>query len=686
MGNVTVSNFNYGLDRRRPRAAAAPGTLWTAANCQISRGGDVERLKAFVPEYVLPAGTFGLGQVAGQLYVFGSTGGLAALCPPDVIYLRLDAETGANMVRVLAVGGYQGKPYIIAEYDDGGIRHFYSTTRITDWDTLADANWTVNTVTQYLADKLILDGTVEVQAAVALITVRANVPGTPFTLAVSSSPGGQLTKTVVQPNVAAVAEVRSAGSLTVTGGTFNPGVNTIQQVLVGATPLLTIPVDWLGSNGATAAAIAVQINNHSTVSGYSASAIGAVVTIRAAPGTGATPNGSVVSFTAIGNATATVIAMAGGVTAVAAVAQVVTVAFGTPTTSMDPLNITLNGVAYIATGRASGMGTSLYVALSRIYSSAGTLLEYDVINAPLNWHGTDVHAGAGFIDLSSQSDGALRLTGVAVYQNYAAIFSARQVTIFSLNADATQAFQFQSLSNTGAIAPKSIVAFGNQDTYYLDTAGVRSLRARDASNSAILNSVGAPMDAELQTFLATLSAGQAAAAFAVIEPVDGRYWIAIGPRIYILSNFPDSKITAWTYYEGITFSDFAATKSRVWARSGDTVYLYGGRNGQTYPSGGAVPITLDLPFMDANDVGRWKEWTAFDAICSGTWGVTWLVNPADESKTVQIGNIVGTTFGNSKVKGVGRSSMAALRLTCASDGPATFSKAVLYFDEEEART
>ena len=52
--------------------AGVPGTLWLGRNVVISRGGDIERMKKFVPKYELPAGTFGMTEILGQLYVFGS--------------------------------------------------------------------------------------------------------------------------------------------------------------------------------------------------------------------------------------------------------------------------------------------------------------------------------------------------------------------------------------------------------------------------------------------------------------------------------------------------------------------------------------------------------------------------------------------------------------------------------------
>ena len=70
MAYVLIDSFRFGVDRRRPRYAAVPGTLFAGKNVHISRGGDIERAKKFVAQYQLPAGTFGLGQSRALAHQF----------------------------------------------------------------------------------------------------------------------------------------------------------------------------------------------------------------------------------------------------------------------------------------------------------------------------------------------------------------------------------------------------------------------------------------------------------------------------------------------------------------------------------------------------------------------------------------------------------------------------------------
>jgi hypothetical protein len=109
MAYTVISDFKYGLDRRRPQSSGVPGTLWVAKNCVVTRGGDIERVKDFVKVFDLPAGkTTGFFSVKGQRYVFGHEATPTGM-PAGVIYQRLQAPSGAALTRVLDAKGYDGR-------------------------------------------------------------------------------------------------------------------------------------------------------------------------------------------------------------------------------------------------------------------------------------------------------------------------------------------------------------------------------------------------------------------------------------------------------------------------------------------------------------------------------------------------------------------------------------------------
>lgn len=689
MAYLSIQDFKFGLDRRRPRVAGVPGTLWLGVNVHISRGGDIERAKRFVPTYSLPANTFGLGTIRGQLYVFGSDD-LAASMPVGIQYQRLTASGSPNMTRLLWQNTFDGKHYCIADYDDGNIHHFYNGAAISGLNSLADANSSFTTLADYLARKVNADPAVTAVSFGSTILITATVPGVAFTLATAAVNNGgtndqTATIAAVQANVAAVTEVRATGTVTITGGTRSPGVNAIDDVTVNGVSLLSAPVDWISSNSATAAALVSAINNFSTTSGYTASAVGATVTIQAAPSTGTGPNGYAVVADVAGDVSAITAAMAGGVAAVGASPQISTVELGGTYDATDRFTITINGTDYVATGRASGHGTSAYVHKKREFLTAGSLYRYCKLNDATDWTDANASSGAGFINLSNDSEGTERLVASVQYQTSVAIFARKSVRVYTLSTDAQENAFVQSIDNTGAIAPRSVIAYGNTDVFYLDDTGIRSIKARDASNAAYVSDTGSSIDPFVQAWTATLSEDVIESAVAVIEPVDGRYWLAIGGRIFVLSYFPASKVNAWSHYEpGFTVSAFARIDRRLYARDEDTIYLYGGADGSTYPEASEQVSTVELPFMSAQKPATFKKWQGFDMACEGQWDVDLLCDPNDETKVINVGVITGTTYALPHIAVIGEFPLFAMKLVANGAGNAKISNMAFHYEATES--
>lgn len=790
MPYTAISDYRFGMDRRRPQTSGVPGTLWLLRNAVITRGGDIERTKKFAAVHTLPAGTFGAFSVRNQKYVFGSASTPGGM-PTGVRYQQLVAPSTSTMTEVLDAKGFDGKVYSIAAYNDGNIYHFYDGVRVTDWDALADAACTHDTVAARLA--ALIDGQSEYSAKAFghVVEITATTPGTNFTITAATTDGAPTSTptavaATVQANVAAVAETRATGTVTITGGSASAGVNTVSSVTVDGVELLLDPVDWVGSNADTANALAVAINDNSYASGYSAAAVGAIVTLTAAVGTGAAPNGDVVAVTKTGDVTFTKANIASGVTVVVAVAKVATVTVGSTdvatatvtitagtsspgvnkitsltangvsiaanvdwTTSHDATatalasainagtgthgysaaavgavvtitsaadtgkdldgaavavtvggdvtatktdlawvsystdtwTITLDGDAYKTTGRGSATGTSAFVDKRRIRSTAGPLSYYSKINDPTDWSDTDVSSGAGFINVSSEVEGAEALVGMAKYENYVAMFGRDAIVIYDLPADMEASSIVQSLDNTGTLAPRSVVAYGANDVFYLDETGIRSLRMRDSVQSAFASDIGSAFDPFVQEIIAEVGAEKVARASAVIEGTDGRYMLALGRYVLILSQFPASRIVAWSYIDfGADIDSLFRVDRTVYLRSGDTIYAYGGASGSVYPDADEFIVHAETPYISAKDPAALKQLEGFDMAGTNVWKVQALPRPDNPDYYLDIGFINGTTYHLDAVKVVGETSHYALRMTCAAAGPATLSSTAVHHE------
>lgn len=124
-----------------------------------------------------------------------------------------------------------------------------------------------------------------------------------------AAPTGTLLCTITRASGAHTAEVLATGTVTLTGGASG----SVDTVTVDGVNILTEgAVAFNTSLTATAADVAAAINRSESTPEYTATSSGAVVTIKAGRGSGATPNTFAVSAT-LTTITATYVAMAGGV-------------------------------------------------------------------------------------------------------------------------------------------------------------------------------------------------------------------------------------------------------------------------------------------------------------------------------------------------------------------------------------
>lgn len=315
----------------------------------------------------------------------------------------------------------------------------------------------------------------------------------------------------------------------------------------------------------------------------------------------------------------------------------------------------------------------------KLYAAYLSILGFSAIAAPTQWQsGT----GYGFKNMSNQSAGSEDLTGLGRYQDLVAIFSRRNIQIWYLDPDPLQNVRRQVLANIGTYAPRSIIPFGGIDTFFLSDSGIRSLRARDASNQSGVSDVGTPIDDYILDYLGTLTEAQREAAVAVLEPISGRYILAVGNRAFVFSYFASAKISAWSTYDlDFPVSDFVALDGRVWARGGDTLYLLGGADGKTYD---AAPVEVDTPYIDGRQIATFKDFAAIDVVCEGEWSIYANTDPNNPTAESLVAIVDGTTLGLDALGFIGHSPIVKFRLVASLPGPAKLSKLIVHYTPAEA--
>lgn len=688
MAYVLVEDFRGGLDSRRSNVTATPGTLITLKNAHITRGGEIEKRPAFVSLANLPSNTTGLAAANGQIYVFGSDASSAVTfasgTPANVNYVRLQHPSGTALTKVLDTDFFDGNVYASAQFADGRIYHYYNGTRITDWfdgrsrnqfsvtggssgGTAATGSFTVASGTANPGDnvRVVRVNNVDLYSSAVAHTGTNSSTATNVANAINavtttpnytaSASGAVVTITSVTTGVTVngfTVSVEVDGAVSVSSiNNMSGGVdNAVTNITVNGVSIIDNQIPWATSNSNMATLIADAINEANTTPEYEATSTGVLVNIISKD-SGASSNNFVVAVTVSGN---------------------VTTAFTGNVSIMD-------GGATSNTVNGYTPGSFIKPVKTKMYALSDSLLHFSGVNDPTEWNNSSV--GAGFINLSNNASGSESLQAMASYYSNLAVFAKEAIQIWFVSADEAQNSQIQVLNNTGAIAPQSVIEFGDNDVFYLSESGIRSLRARDSSNAAFVGDIGNPID---DTILTAISADRDAAELsqAILDPKNGRYLIAIGSIIYVFSYFPSSKVSAWSTYEpGFVVDNWAYDGEQVLCRSGNALYSLGGSTGQTYDNS---TVEIQLPFLDASKPATSKDFTGIDMSCTNQWTVSVATDPTDITINQEIATIDRTTYGLGRATFAGYSTHLAPKLVCNSSGAAKIGNLALHYDMSEA--
>ncbi len=335
----------------------------------------------------------------------------------------------------------------------------------------------------------------------------------------------------------------------------------------------------------------------------------------------------------------------------------------------------------VFTGQAGAEnGRILLTFNTNMYAASGSILHRCADNAPSDWNTGS--AGAGFFDMSSQAQGSETLTGLAEYDDGVAVFSRRTTQFWRFAADPRDSVKLNTLRNTGCVSPRTVLSFAGTDVFFLGDSGVRSLRARDLTDSPAATDVGTPIDTLLVDRVRGLNTQQLEEAHAIIEPTSGRYWLVLGSDVYVFSYFPANRISAWsTYTLPGQAVNTVALDAQVYTRIDDTIYLLGGDDGETYDATQAV---VELPYMDGKQIATWKMWRGLDIAAEGSWEVYASYDPSVPDEEDLVATLTGSTFARLDISMLGHTEMVKLRFVSTGTGPARLGSVVAHYDRDRA--
>jgi len=348
----------------------------------------------------------------------------------------------------------------------------------------------------------------------------------------------------------------------------------------------------------------------------------------------------------------------------------------------------------------TGKGFFIRTFKSKIYSvnppnvANGRLLSFSAVGDPMVWTGTS--NGSGFINLSLTDAASENLKSVEVYYDKLAIFSTRSTQIWAVAADPAQNAFDQLLRGSGTSAQRSPLQYGSGDVLFLDASGVRSLKAKDSSNSASVSDIGSPIDPAINEILLAVGKGQAYLdkAVAILEPVIGRFWMVFPDEILVLSYFPGPKITAWSRFtlpelDGYDVTYAATAGGRIFLKDSlNRLWVYGGTDGKAYADLGPRAVEVRMPYLDGKKPGHKKTFQAFDATVNSTWGNpmptgAWEVavsyDPSDPEQEEVIGTIDKPTWNIGASEMQGYDSHFSLRFYNSDALPATISNCAVHY-------
>jgi len=274
---------------------------------------------------------------------------------------------------------------------------------------------------------------------------------------------------------------------------------------------------------------------------------------------------------------------------------------------------------------------------NRMYLGAGADFLLSSVEDVTKWEEQD--AGAAKISYVSQAGTQDSVVALSTLQGRLAVFGSRGVQIWNVDADPTQLALLQVLDNTGTKAPLSVKSVGDYDVMYLHNSGIRSLRAKEVTLNAYVNDIGTAIDLTIRQALVGFDASGACG---IVEPSTQQYWLYLNGNIYVLSNYPDSKVVAWSTYKATTSiagvqtaftpEKFIISNEQVYVRdTSGKVYSYGGTDNNTYDN---CQVTVELPWLDLKEPSTVKQGMGVDVAMAGAWVIQASMNPRGNLITV----------------------------------------------------
>lgn len=332
-----------------------------------------------------------------------------------------------------------------------------------------------------------------------------------------------------------------------------------------------------------------------------------------------------------------------------------------------------------------GLGRYVRTYKAKVYSCYGPNIYFSAVGDPTIWDPANGGGtGQGFINASSNDAEAIDLQGIEVYYNQLAFFSSRAIQIWDMDTDPANNSQAQTIRSIGVAGRATPRQYGPGDILFLAPSGIRSLQARDSSNSASVSDVGSAIDLDVQQKIIDDPLIVLRGARSMLEDLTGRFWLMFESEIFVLSLFPGPKVSAWSRYipthsgdTSFTPVDLVDAGGFVCIRSSDDlIYVLGGDDRETYD---ACTGSFQMPYLGFDRPADWKQFMGLDAALDGTWLTEVSFDP-DNVQWETVATLTKSTYNDQRIPFRGFSPACSLRMTTTSASRARVANVALHYN------
>ena len=465
--------------------------------------------------------------------------------------------------------------------------------------------------------------------------------------------------------------------------------NSISSIKIDSLEILGVEKFWLTSNGQLMQDVADQINSFQNV--YDASVVESMINIKHVAG-GSAQNGKQMVVVRNGSVTvSTFSVLTGGVSSEGALPQKNTITIGA--SANEPvgkgtrfeINTKYSDDLIYKTHAASDITgirpTFALVYKSKMHLTAGPSVFFSALNDPLDWD--PQMAGAGYVNFSENFSTKYDVVSIAPYKSQLAVFGQNNTQIWGWDPNPELNSQQQVLANTGSISAGSVAQLGDIDVFYVSASGIRSLKARDATDSAMSSDIGTQIDTLIEAEIEEAQLDYNISS--VIEPNSGRYMMSINDKIYVLSQFTGSQIQAWSTYNP-NLGDIlkmTSTNTDVYIRCESSIHVLSRVN---YKSATDENIAnIGMPYLDGEKPAHTKTFTGVDSTVSGAWQIWAGSNTSNTAAKELIASIASPTFQVGRIPMVGIGThMGVTMISSSANEPATIANLMIHYRLDKA--